>query len=363
MLHFVFIGSLIPYAFLLKAAVLFAVLTTGMLLFIFFYLHASSKRRRRKKELCNLFSDLIAETTICETEEERREVFYRFLGLHGPLVQQPFPRTVLIRELVRTKDQISGGAAFNLQWLYETLDLDRDTLKNFLSPHWHRKARAIQHLAEMQQSKHLVKIYRETNNPNAFIRTEAQLAVVKLTGFKGLRFLNIVSHPVSQWQQLALLDQLKEGDIEEAKIETWLQSANDTVVEFALRLVEVYKCFALHDAVVKCLHHSSPVVRLQALQALKETGDHATCKVLLQHFDGSSKEEQLAMLDVLPALEAGNSELSFLSSLLLHPEEAIRYRALNLVQQICPKWSTEVNWRISDLPARYLLFSPEKRAV
>ena len=356
--------SIVPYTVLINAALVFAFVVVGILLFILLYLFRHSRQQKRKVHLQQLFSDLIAGIVICESEEECNDTLQPFLTQHQRMVKKPLVRKILIKEIVRTKDSISGQAAENLRWLYETLTLDRDTLQRFSGTQWYRKASAIQHLAEMQQNKYLQKIYRETNNPNTYIRTEAQVAVVKLTGFKGLRFLNIVSYPVSQWQQLSLISQLQEGEIELDKINRWLQSKNETVVEFALRLVEIYKCYELHDVVLQSLRHCSATVRLQALQAVREIYTEATPALLVQHFDGAGREEQLRILDMLLDIEAGSSEVGFLTSLLQHPDEAIRFRAMRGIQQLSPAWSARVIRQVKDLPSfTYILSSLTKQAV
>jgi hypothetical protein len=136
------------------------------------------------------------------------------------------------------------------------------------------------------------------------------------------------------------------------------------VVEFALRLIEVYKCFALHDAVLKTLQHPLPTIRLQALQTLKEISNSTTVATLLQHFTGACKEEQIQILDMLKGLSTGNRELHFLTTLLKHQDEVIRYRAMYLIQQISPAWSNVVIRHIKNNPSfTYILSSLEKKAV
>lgn len=344
--------SILPYQYLLSVAFLFMVVVIIILLFILFFLQHSRKRRKRKVQLRALFSDLIAGIAICESEEERQETLQEFLQQQKNLrLQQSFTRNVLIREIVRTKDSVSGSAANNLQWLYETLELDKDSLRRFGSSQWYRKASAIQHLAEMQQTKHLVKIYRDTNHANYHIRTEAQIAVVKLTGFSGLRFLNIVSHPVSHWQQLSLISQVQQSEADVTLIAPWLQSENNSVVEFALRLVAIYRCHELHDLTIACLQHPSPVVRLQALGAAKEICNETTLSTLLQHFDKAGKSEQVAILEMLPDIGAGTGEISFLTQQLQSADEGIRYRAMQLIQEISPAWSSQVMLHMKDNPS------------
>ncbi|HEU4902714.1 MAG TPA: hypothetical protein VFT06_07970, partial [Flavisolibacter sp.] len=288
-----------------------------------------------------------------ESDNELADTLAQFRQNEGNsrLLTKPFARKILIKELVKTTDSISGKAAENLRWLYEELALGSDSFRSFQTGAWHRKAAAIQHLAEMQQSNYLVRIYRETNNKNPFIRTEAQLAVVKMTGFKGLRFLTIVSHAISQWQQLSLLSHLQEGEAEEENIKSWLNQKNDSVVEFALRLVEHYRCYDLHDDVIACLQHVSPAIRLQALEALKEIHNDTTAKALVHHFPMAAREEKLCILALLCETTAGTDELDFLTSLLNGEDEAIRFRALQAIQQISPAWSLAVSKQMQHHPS------------
>lgn len=352
------------YTWLLDTAMVFGAVVTGILLFILFFLQQKDRKQQRKTLLRHLYSDLIAETAICESPEEVEETLQQFLAANKGLLRKPFSRKVLIRELVKARDNISGQSAENLRILFEKLELDKDCLAHFTSSQWHRKTSAIQHLAEMQQSQYLVRIYKETNNTNYFIRTEAQIAAVKLTGFKGLRFLTVISHPISQWQQLALINQLQEADIEEEKIKQWLSAENESVVEFALRLTAIYKCYGLYSDVLNCLQHASLPIRLQALQALKEVAGQNTSGALLQHFSNASREEQREILTLICEIGDGNEEVSFLTSLLHHPDEAIRFHATKGLQQISPA-KPSVTLKDAKIPAAptYFLSTPEKKAV
>lgn len=344
----------------LKAAAVLAAGVAGQLTFVFLFRRQRFLQRQKKAAIRHLLSDLIAETVVAETPQEVEATLAAFRTANDKLLQTPFARRVLIRELVKTKDDISGSSAENLRFLFEALELDKDCYRQFLSKQWHKKAKAIQQLAEMQQSRYLVKIYRETNHANSFVRTEAQLAVVKLTGFKGLRFLNIVRHPVSQWQQLSLLNQLKEGSGTESDIRNWLSSSNPTVVEFALRLTELYKCYGLHSEVVTCLQHPSAVVRLQALHALREVYNDSTTAALLHHFTRAGQQEQHAIVDMLGEIGTAD-EICFLTALLGSSDESLRYRASQALHQLDPTQSDQLT---NTGPACLPLLSPlTKKAV
>ncbi|HET7896874.1 MAG TPA: hypothetical protein VFL47_04375, partial [Flavisolibacter sp.] len=126
----------------------------------------------------------------------------------------------------------------------------------------------------------------------------------------------------------------------------------ETVVEFALRLTEIYKCYTLHDDVLACLQHSSAAVRRQALFALREIYNDSTTAALIHHFSTAPKQEQLLILDLLGETGSGDTEMCFLESLQQCKDEMLRHRAAEAVQKICPA-STSVT----------LLSSLSKQAV
>jgi hypothetical protein len=100
------------------------------------------------------------------------------------------------------------------------------------------------------------------------------------------------------------------------------------------------------------------------LQALKEIAGENTIVVVLKHFPDAGKQEQVLILDVLVEGSVGARELAFLTTLLQHPDEAVRYRAMQLIRQVSPAWSKAVTRQISNTPSlTYLLPSLQKEAV
>lgn len=347
--------------YLLGMSALFMVIVLAIFLFIVYYLRQKRRLAKTKTHLRGIYSDLISEISLCESPEEREAVIAQpgVQAIFTTWLTKKAGRKILIRELVRSKDSLTGDAAQNLRWLYEKLELDHDSFQLLQSKQWHLKAKGIQQLAEMQQAKYLLKIYRDTNSKNPFVRTEAQIAVVKLTGFKGLRFLNIVSHPITEWQQLCLIDQLKEQEIEPDMIRVWLKSKNETVVKLALRFVEVFKCYDLHEEVIQCLQHPSPAIHQQVFRAVKEIADDSTFSCLATHFLRCDRAEQLAMMDVLAVLADAES-LPFFHSLLESADETIRYKANHCIAKL-PATSAP-NKNVAET-ATYLLPLLQKEAV
>lgn len=318
---------------LLLGMFFFILIIAGVILFILLYLVRRARRTTLRLQLRELYSELISELAVCETEDElyalmqqpsTKEILYRLLG-------DGFARKVLITELLKTARSMSGSAASNVCWFYAQADLDKDSLDRLQHGAWHVKARAIQELSGLRQRKQITKIYRLTNHPDELVRNEARTAVVKLTGFEGLRFLDLITYPITAWEQLCLLHELSFHKAESfTQIDRWLNSKNNSVVEFALRLIEVYKLYDLHPQVLNCLSHTSLEVRKKAIAALSEIYQPDAAERLIGQFHNEAADMQIRIIQIFE-IHGGDSELSFLLECLTHINAQVQAAAAKAV--------------------------------
>jgi hypothetical protein len=185
----------------------------------------------------------------------------------------------------------------------------------------------------MDMREYLTKIYRYTNNKNDFVRMEAQTAVVQFYGFEGLRFLDVVSYPISDWQQIKLLEQLSHVPPANISIDNWLKSSNATVVVFALKLARNYHRFELHDLIVLCLEHDNAQIRLQAIYCLGEMYTEDTSKHLISRFWNESFKHQLAIVKVLQKIGT-EEDIPFLLSLLEYDNTELKINTARALANI-----------------------------
>lgn len=265
-------------------------------------------------------------------------------------------RQFIIDELVRCKKNFSGAVAENIVVLYKHLGLKSDSIKKMKSGNkWHIKAKGIQELYMMDQQDVLTTIYKNTNSNNEFVRMEAQTGVIHLTGFPGLRFLDVISYPLTEWQQLKLLEQLKLSPLTEdlsIKIPHWLLSKNDTVVVFALKLADEYQEFSVRDKVITCLVHQTATIRSQALKTLIRLSDEKTASILLGCINKESFSNQAYILDALQYL-ASDKEKYFLLNLFDHPNDLIKLKAAIVLVKCCTDGMEILKAKAVDLPEPY----------
>jgi HEAT repeat protein len=314
-------------------AIFFFIAIIGcVLIFITFYLIRRSTRSKKRKRLRNYFGEIISEIAICESVPEIQSFLEASenKNLHK-LLESSFSKQVFIRQLTKASANMVGTSGENLKWVYEHFRLEKDSEIRMQSNRWHIKAKAIQELAQMQQKRNIKKIYRLANHSNALVRQEAQTAIVQLFGFSGLRFLNVVSYTITDWQQFCLLHELTLKHIASfAGTEKWLRSSNTSVVIFALRLVETYHWHELHDDVTALLIHPSERVQQKAIETLGEIYQPYTGSLLTASYIKINKQLQFTVLKVLEKTATKN-EVPFLLEQLKHPDNQFKLIAARAI--------------------------------
>jgi hypothetical protein len=306
--------------------------------FIAFYLVYRDRRSERRKQLRLLYSEHISMLAICEDKEDLQQTIRDTIDRlkEQGLGEDEQARGVLIKELVIAAKSMSGTAKENISAFYNAVDLDKITITQLKSGAWHIKSRSIQTLSHLGQKQHIARIYRHTNNRNELIRSEARVAVVKLTGFEGLRFLDVISYPLTEWEQLCLVHELSENHLPDFKrIPDWLHSDNDSVVEFALRLVETYRIFELHGDVAFCLANRLPSIRKKAVKTIRAINQPATAALLVAQLLREEEEVQLVVLEAMGEVGSEN-DLAVLWPFLKHPRTVFKIAAAKAIRNSHP---------------------------
>jgi len=261
------------------------------------------------KELNN---DLLVNLNEFKSKEKR---------IHLRKKKRKLLRQMMIDEMLNLKKNLSGVGVEDLYRLYEILGLHEDSYQKLISKKYHLMVMGIRELSEMNCHIYYRFIYRCTNHIQEDVRIEAQVAVVRLFGVKGLRFLSRVTYPISEWQQMTLLHLLNNMKNEKPKgIDNWLDSKNDSVIIFSLRLADKYNCFELLGKIQRFLHYPNDLVKIQSIFCLRNIYDENTEFQLLAYYQIVNKTVQLAVLDVLQSLSTQNS-LFFLRQQLVNNDD------------------------------------------
>ncbi|MEJ5048976.1 HEAT repeat domain-containing protein [Chryseobacterium culicis] len=209
-------------------------------------------------------------------------------------------RNLFLQKLAESEKKFSGAAQNKLKDLFQEYSLQEEALKKLTQKKEHIIAGGIQELTAMQVEEALPKISTFLTHPSAQVYQEAQYAMVNFKGFEGLHFLNSISSKISEWQQLRLLisiTNIPENSGESIKI--WMESSNDSVVIFTLKLLRKFQVLSLYSTVTDLLDHPSVDIRVQAVQTLLSLENSSTISDLMEVYLHQPIEVQKEILKVM----------------------------------------------------------------
>lgn len=311
---------------------------------------------KRKDYLINTRIQKILDPWISRALLEDSLVDYRSYITAGVLryLKNAKNRQFTIEQLIDSRKNLTGLAADNIIKLYTTLELDNDSIRKLHSKVWHNKAKGIYELYMMNQVRMQDEILKYTNSKNEYLRMEAQTAIIGFLGFDGLSFLNTLTNPLTEWQQIKLLEQLKTLNLvdEIAYLSDWLDSSNETVVLFALKLTDIYQQMQVHSHVVNCLKSNNEKVRRQAIKTLARIADDTTVNILIRHYEEETQGNKKAILRNM-AIIAQDTELDFFLAQLQDPDDNLKLEAAIAISKSMRNWQDILQKQISLDPDVY----------
>ena len=198
---------------------------------------------------------------------------------------------ILMKELIALYKNTVGQAAENIQSIYLSHDFPKYSLNKLNNWRWYIKAKGIKELSDMDFTDASKEIMQFINHENPMLRTEAQTALVKLSNFDALRFLNETQYPISEWQQMKFLNILSDKEVSSLPdFSQWLHSSNETVVIFSLKLIRHFLSIKDSSAVEKILTHHSLKVRIEAVETIGVLHDENALSLIKSQFYGDVKE-------------------------------------------------------------------------
>lgn len=212
------------------------------------------------------------------------------------IASDKFRRQILIDQIIDVSINLKGEAEAKLQKLYLNLGLDRDSVNRAYSRQWHKKIKGFRELAFMNIREANAEISRCLESKNEILRIEAQIAMVRLNDDNPFEFLYHYERPFSLWEQITLYELLVQHEMKVPSFSQWLNSPNDTIVIFSLRMIREYKQVDSEKDVLKVLQHKSPEVRKTAIEVTGDLGMKQALKTLKKMYKNENYDNCLEIL-------------------------------------------------------------------
>ena len=254
------------------------------------------------------------------------------------LIKDRLHRKVLTEILLDLRKDVSGETQNRLFRLYQDLGLHKDAFKKLKSWRWHIISKGIYELAQMQVAESYGFIKKFINDKRGTIRKQAEIAIITLNKDGLNYFLDTTEYRISEWQQLKLLDVIRnQDDFDPPRFKAWLISSNKHVVLFALRLIKYYNQNDAFASITELVKHRNDQIKKEAISCIKEFNVVEALPTLKPVFWKSSVTIKITILDAIAEL-GSTDDLEFLR-LIDHKESnfSVRSKALSSINAIAPE--------------------------
>lgn len=254
------------------------------------------------------------------------------------LLKDPFNRKVLSEILLDLRRDVSGEAQQSLFNLYTDLGLDKDAFSKLKSWRWQVISKGILELTQMEVAESYSFVTKFINDKRSTIRKQAEIATVTLR-HEGINyFLDTTRYKISEWQQLKLLDVLRnQKDFRPPRFKSWLTSNNKYVVLFALRLIKFYNQNDANDSLIELVKHKNNQIKEEAIACIKEFNVTAALETLKLVFWNCSVDIKIAILGAIGEI-GSTDDMEFLE--LIDKKElnfSVKSKAISSINAIAPE--------------------------
>lgn len=288
----------------------------------------------RKKYEADIIEYLYSgDNIVAITDIQKKIVAYLRKCTHG-ITGSGLKRKIIINTLLKLRNEVSGQTAADIQELYYQAGFIDQAYAKLKSKEWDVIARAIKELAQFGIKEVHDEVILHINHPKQEVRREIQYYLVNLFSFDGLEFLDVIETQLSEWDQIQLLEILQKNNNDQLPdISNWLQSANDSVISFALKLAKIYNQFEVNEELLALTNHPNVEIRVQVIEIISPLELMDIFMVVKNTIEDRSNEEKIAFFSIdaqlLTTLGA-----NFMMNYVTHEDFEIRNAAKNCIRII-----------------------------
>ncbi|HET7818491.1 MAG TPA: hypothetical protein VFL70_04240 [Bacteroidia bacterium] len=179
-------------------------------------------------------------------------------------------QNILLKSVVKLHINYSGDCNIRLEDFYKQFGLVRLSYDKLKSSALNIQCEGIRELSEMNIKEAYSYILQFIWHKNTTLKLEALIGMIRLKGLNGLIAITDYPEPINDWIQLNLLYEINNFyKTSDSDFTYFLTSANESLVVFGLRLMEVFNQSRNID-MIKKIHDSvnSNKIRRQANRTL-----------------------------------------------------------------------------------------------
>ena len=296
---------------------LFSVLAVVYFGIIFFFRNKFNSKTKqisdRKRQLSPMISEFLFYDANSANDEDHKNYITLKIEIRD-LIKDEFNHQILSDILIDLQKDLSGETLERLYKLFKDLGLHIKAFDKLRSYRWQVVSQGIMELTRMSVTESYGFITKFINDKRGTVRKQAELAAVSLEE-KGIsHFMDTTRYQISEWQQLKLMDILRQKEnFQPPRFKRWLTSNNKAVVLFALRLLKHYDQNDANAILIQLVRHKNKQIKEEAISCIQKFGVVEALDTLKMVFWKSNVNGKILILDTLSEL-GSSKDIEFLQN-------------------------------------------------
>ncbi|ALM07109.1 hypothetical protein SB49_04325 [Sediminicola sp. YIK13] len=296
---------------------LFSVLAVVYFGVIFFFRNKFNSKTKlisdRKRQLSPMISEFLFYDANSANDEDHKNYITLKIEIRD-LIKDEFNHQILSDILIDLQKDLSGETLERLYKLFKDLGLHIKAFDKLRSYRWQVVSQGIMELTRMSVTESYGFVAKFINDKRGTVRKQAELAAVSLEE-KGIsHFLDTTRYQISEWQQLKLMDILRQKEnFQPPRFKRWLTSNNKAVVLFALRLLKHYDQNDANALLIQLVRHKNKQIKEETISCIQKFGVVEALGTLKMVFWKSNVNSKILILDTISELGSEN-DIEFLQN-------------------------------------------------
>lgn len=179
-------------------------------------------------------------------------------------------RKILIDVLMNFNSNFKGELEHFIPEIYTRLSLNNDSIKMANSYAIHKKVIGIIELIHLYPEGAKDIVQRLINDPNDYVRAEAQTAYVRLNPETPFNFFYNLEKPFTRWTQLSVFNLIRIHSLPVPSFGQFLNFKHINIRNFSLRMITFFQQLESAEEVIKMVDNNYEQTRFLAYKAIND---------------------------------------------------------------------------------------------
>lgn len=296
------------------------ILNISIVLLVMYFTNKMKTRRARYIQIYrNSFEEVLSSYLFGDIE-------WDLAVLKLKKLKKPLNRKILTSVLLVFKENLRGEMDNQIPQIFINLGLEKDSLKLTKSIFYHKRIEGLKALTNLdpENAKEIIPNY--LNDSHFLVRTEAQVAYVRLYPENPFDFLKTLTSPFPRWTQLSSFFTFRLHQVPVPAFVDYLDSEIPTIRNFSLRMITFFQQLENASAIYKLLDSPIEMTRFLSIRAVNDLRLYEGKHMIKNMYQSETRNNKLEIIKALKNI-GDEEDFDFLESIIQSESTSLKTEA------------------------------------